>query len=93
MFGKPDDSTIIEAIEQRLTLTFRYHGEQRHVEPHTFGRDTQGHKALSAYQINKGWRLFHAAEIRGIETGAAFSGTRPGYARGDSRMGTIYAQL
>ena len=93
MFGRPDDELIISAIEQRLTITFRYHGEHRRVEPHTFGRDGKGHKALSAYQVNKGWRLFHVAEMREVQTGAPFSGTRPGYVRGDSRMDTIYVQL
>lgn len=63
------------------------------VEPHTFGRDSNGHKALSAYQINKGWRFFHLSDMKSVETGQAFLGTRPGYTRGDSRMTHIWAEL
>lgn len=93
MFGRPDDDLIISAIEKRLILTFFYHREMREVEPHTFGRDSNDHKALSAYQINKGWRLFHLAEMRDVQTGPAFQSARRGYVRGDSRMKVIYAQL
>ena len=87
------DQQIIDAIDGHKTLSFRYHGEARLVEPHTFGQDSQGHKSLSAFQINKGWRLFHLAEIQGLQTGEAFPGSRPGYTRLDSRMQRIYAEL
>ena len=87
------DQIIIDAIRHHRTLTFVYHGEHRTVEPHTFGRDTKGHKALSAYQINKGWRLFHLMEMMGLQAGGGFHGTRPEYVRGDSRMEQIFAEL
>ena len=87
------DQLIIDAIEQRRTLKFRYHNEVRLAEPHTFGRDKNEHKALSAYQINKGWRFFHLADMREVTTGDHFPAARPGYVRFDSRMEHIWAQL
>lgn len=87
------DQVIIDAIEQRKTLRFMYHREDRVVEPHTFGRDKNEHKALSAYQINKGWRFFHLEDMRDVTIGDQFHAARHGYARFDSRMEHIWAQL
>lgn len=87
------DRIIIDAINNQLTLSFFYDGEHRTVEPHCYGNDTKGHDALRAYQINKGWRLFHVDEMGPVQTGAAFSGPRPKYKRNDSVMDRVYAQL
>ena len=85
---------IIDAINTRMTLTFFYNGESREVEPHCYGLDNNGHEALRAFQINKGWRMFHVSEIAGLRGGGRhFSGPRPGYAPGDSHMAQIFAQI
>ncbi len=38
--------TILTAVKEQRTLTFTYHGERRHVEPHCYGRDKKGHDAV-----------------------------------------------
>lgn len=85
--------TIINAIQQQQTLSFRYHNEMRLVEPHCYGSDKDGDASLRAYQIGKGWRMFHLADIEAIQIGKSFAEPRPGYKRNDSAMAVIYAQL
>lgn len=85
---------IVGAIKQCRLLAFVYHGERRTVESHCYGIDTKGHEALRAWQINKGWRLFHVAEMASLsDTGEAFSGPRPGYNPDDKQMDRIIACL
>lgn len=88
------NQTLITAIRDMQTVSFSYHGEIRTVEPHCYGLDTKGHDALRAYQINKGWRMFHFSDIVGLSLdGEAFQNTRQGYSRGDKGMDQIYAQI
>ncbi|GGD47872.1 hypothetical protein [Sinisalibacter lacisalsi] len=89
------NQTIIDAINERRTLTFFYHGERRVVEPHCYGEDTKGHDALRAYQLGgKGWRFFHVRDMEGgLSLGSVFPRARPDYKRNDEMMDRIYAQL
>ncbi|WVX49402.1 hypothetical protein ROLI_024960 [Roseobacter fucihabitans] len=84
---------IIDAINNTQTLSFYYDDESRTVEPHCYGCDTQGHEALRAYQINKGWRLFHLAEMGPIQIGPSFTAPRPQYNPNDKHLARIYARL
>jgi len=90
--------TIIEAVNKRNLLEFRYDGHLILVEPHTFGVSTIGNDTLSAYQVegtsDKGdvpdWKLFTISRITDLKKfDKTFSGTR----KGDSRMTNIYAEL
>ena len=45
---------IAAAIQARRLLHFTYDGFRRTVEPHTYGTDRKGHKALRAYQVGGG---------------------------------------
>jgi predicted DNA-binding transcriptional regulator YafY len=85
---------IVGAIENQTHLSFSYDGESRTVEPHCYGIDTKGHEALRAWQVNKGWRLFHVSEMGTLsDTGRAFTGARPGYNPNDKHMVRIIARL
>lgn len=93
---------IAAAIRARQLLTFTYDGFSRTVEPHTYGIDKKGHKALRAYQVSGGsesgefvgWKLFHVSEMRGVSVSQqTFAGPRPKYTRGDAAFSTIYAEL
>ena len=93
---------IAAAIQARRLLTFTYDGFRRTVEPHTYGTDRKGHKALRAYQVGGGsesgefvgWKLFHVHEMHGISAAPqAFQGPRPNYKRGDQAFARIEAQL
>ncbi len=93
---------ISQAIAGRKLVTFSYDGYSRTVEPHTYGIDGKGHKAVRAYQVAggsssgeyRGWKLFHVSDMRGLTALAeTFSSARPGYKRGDTAFSTIYAQL
>lgn len=93
---------ITTAIQNKHLLSFFYDGYQRIVEPHTYGIDTKGHKALRAYQVSggsesgqrTGWKLFHVNDIRSLSVlTEQFSCPRPKYKRGDTAFSTIYAEL
>lgn len=47
---------IAEAIRTQHLLTFNYDGYMRTVEPHTYGTDRKGNRALRAYQVGGCWR-------------------------------------
>jgi hypothetical protein len=94
--------TLATAIQGRNLLFFIYGGFRRIVEPHTFGMDAKGHKALRAYQVGGGsesgeyigWKQFHASEMYDVTLQAqTFAGPRPGFKRGDKAFASITAQL
>lgn len=96
------EDLIIEAIENQNELEFYYNGHYRKVEPHTYGVSTRGNDTLSAYQTDgtsdrgevPDWKQFTVSKIEDLRVlDSTFSGTRPGYTRGDSRMTEIYAEL
>lgn len=93
---------ICNAIKNNRRLRFLYDGYARVVEPHTYGVDTKGHKALRAYQVSggsdsgehSGWKLFHAQDMHGVQTlEDGFLNPRPGYKREDSAFSRIECQL
>lgn len=84
---------IINAILRMNRLSFTYGGELRLVEPHCYGRDTNGHNALRAWQPGKGWRMFHEDEMIGLQVKEAFAAPQPDYRREDKGMAKIFAQI
>lgn len=93
---------IIEAIENRKLLEFFYKDHYRVVEPHTFGVSSKGNDNLSGFQIDgtsesivvPDWGLFTIDKIVNLKIlNQTFEGTRPKYAKGDSRMIEIYKEL
>jgi hypothetical protein len=93
---------IVAAIEERRLIAFRYHGQERVVEPHIYGLDRHGHAALSGYQIRGGsesggglgWRMFHFAEMEELrELPRRFHRPRPGYNPDDDSFRRVYAKL
>lgn len=93
--------TIIAAINNRRTLSFRYDGYSRVVEPHAVGVSTAGSDVLRCFQTHGGhvkaahdWNNCLLSKIRDLTlTGESFTGERPGYKRGDKGMVHIYAEL
>lgn len=88
---------IAEAINEQQTLCFVYKGQERCVEPHTYGRTNYGYDAICAWQESGGsgvgYRLFKVDELTGLAKGGQFAGPRPNYTRCDSRFSSIYAEL
>lgn len=93
---------IIDAIENRNLLEFVYDGFHRIVEPHTVGISKTGKESLSAYQTRgdsaRGsvpcWGQFILSKIEDLKVlDDNFTGTQFGYAKVDSRMSRIYAEL
>jgi hypothetical protein len=88
---------ISEAIRDQRTLRFLYKNQWRHVEPHTYGRNSKGEDCVCAWQIvgasGDGYRLFLIQQMSALSQEDSFSGPRPGYHRGDQRFVQIYAEL
>ncbi len=93
---------IAEAIRTQHLLTFNYDGYMRTVEPHTYGTDRKGNRALRAYQVGGGsesgervgWKIFHERDMKGLAVlPHSFQGPRPGYNRVDQLFARIEAQL
>ena len=94
--------TISSAIQKKQLLSFRYHGDARTVEPHTYGVDLRGHRALCAFQVAGGsssgvyvgWKTFHIDEMENLlALPKTFSGPRDGYQCGDKAFKMIIAEL
>ena len=89
---------ISKAIAERRLIRFGYKGAVRTVEPHTYGRQTNGADALCGWQLSGGsgqeFRLFRCDEIEMLHLmDGNFHDARPGYRRGDSRFVVTYAAL
>ena len=93
---------IAEAIRTQHLLTFNYDGYMRTVEPHTYGTDRKGNRALRAYQVGGGsesgervgWKIFHERDMKGLAVlPHSFQEPRPGYNRVDQLFARIEAQL
>lgn len=92
---------IIEAIINKLVLSFSYDGIARVVEPHAIGISRAGNVVLRCYQTHGGhitpgheWDFCKLQKIVGIKTtGEVFQSARSGYKRGDPHMTQIFAQL
>ena len=92
------NQTIINAIQERLLLTFNYKGKTRVVEPHTYGVQHNGNESLSAWQLSGGsgedFRLYILSEMTAIvPQGEPFEDERPAYQKGDRRYSRIFAEL
>jgi hypothetical protein len=83
-------------------MSFRYHGAARTVEPHTYGVDLRGHRALCAFQVGGGstsgvgvgWKTFHIDEMENLVVlPKTFRGVREGYQCGDKNFKMIIAEL
>jgi len=92
---------ICDAIRNRHVLELNYHGHSRTVEPHAHGLSLAGNEVMRCYQTGgtsstkvPDWKLMVVDEIRLlVDTGICFSGTRPGYAKGDKGMSKIFCEL
>ena len=95
-------SDICSAIEDLKLISFSYHGYSRVVEPHTYGEDKKGHRALRAFQVQGGsksgrvpdWKPFHRDKMHGVTVlQETFAGQRDGYRKGDPFFSTILCEL
>ncbi len=92
---------ICLAINSRYFLEFDYDGLPREVEPHAHGISLTGKEVVRGFQTGGrsssgplGWRLWDVAKMKSLSVSqSTFSGTRPGYVRGDSHMQRIHCQL
>jgi len=93
---------FISAIENKEVVSFVYNGEQRTVEPQTYGVTTTGNRVLRARQIGGGSRsgqsqiakLFDLKKISALrKTGVHFEKALPEHNPNDSAMAEIFASL
>ncbi len=96
------DPALARAIQNRRVLTFHYDGRPRVVEPHAYGRTSDGVPVLHGFQIGgesasgglPGWRTFRAADITGLTIKEeTFPGPRTGHVEGRPRLDPVWAEL
>jgi hypothetical protein len=95
------NSTIIEAIKNKKILELRYSGYSRQVEPHAYGRDSDGDELLRCYQTaggsvsgeRAGWKLLKVGDIYSLHLLNSQFNPRPNYKKGDKSMERIFAEL
>ena len=96
------NTDIISAITKRLVLRFVYNGEERIVEPQTYGISRAGREVLRARQVGGGSRsrqsriakLFDLEKISALKkTGDRFAEALPEHNPDDSAMVRIFASL
>ncbi len=96
------NNIIVEAILNKRLLNVTYNGATRHVVPHAYGLDKNGHGKLRVYQVDPtgvntehaGWRMFNEEAIEAITTSdEEFASPYLGYKRDDKTLATIFAQL
>jgi hypothetical protein len=99
---KGRNAVLVSAIKYKEVLSFFYEGEQRIVEPQTYGISTTGDPVLRARQIGGGSRsgqrrmakLFNVTKISALKkTGAHFEDALPEHNPDDSAMTRIFASL
>jgi hypothetical protein len=93
---------IIAAIRERRLLKFVYHGQERLVEPQTYGLSTTGGEVLRALQISGGSasgpsrlaKLFAVEKISKLRlTDETFAQALPAHNPADSAMTEVFATL
>jgi hypothetical protein len=94
---------IVAAIQGARVLRVRYDGGERLIEPHCYGRGSQGQELLRCFQAsghsNSGqpfaWKLFRVGEMQVVElTDEVFETPRTDYNPDDKVMkGGIFARL
>ena len=95
------DRQICGAIKFKNHLVFNYDGLPRVIEPHAHGTSSRGKEVVRGFQIGGqsssgplGWRLWDIAKMKSFRVSeSTFTGTRPGYVRGDSDMYPVHCQL
>jgi uncharacterized protein (DUF4415 family) len=95
--ASPLKSIIVDAISSKRTLSFKYHGTPRLVEPQSYGVGAKGTELLRGHQIKGGSQkepLFDVSKIEDlVSLDRRFSKPGPHYKRNDSAMKTMIAQL
>lgn len=68
------NAEIADTIASQRYLELRYHGYNRIVEPHAYGRDNAGYEILRCFQVSggsesgerTGWKLLKVTDIYSV---------------------------
>jgi len=94
------NTSIIDAINNKILIEFDYDGETRIVEPHCYGVTSKGNDAIRAYQVDgysssgkMGWKLYDLAKAYNLNVLGEEFETRDDYKKGDKGMTKIYCEI
>lgn len=102
MTDEPVDAVIRRAVARRQLLMFGYQGVVRVVEPHLYGRLSNGREALSAWMRpgwsrtdpQGGWRLYHTDALERVQAlPELFAGPRDDFNPDDPHFPEVYARV
>lgn len=96
-------TVFCDAIKNRKVLEIQYSdGLWRTIEPHTYGMNTAGHYAVSAFRTAKekhpiaepDWRMYLESDIQNVRaTTETFRGPRPGYSPAPKTFSQVICKL
>ena len=101
-WGNAMNQLLVDAINQKRTITIWYDGGDRVVEPHCYGEGSKGQQLLRCFQTGGyskrgepfAWKLMTATEIRDIRLdGPVFETPRTDYNPNDKAMRRLFARL
>jgi hypothetical protein len=88
---------IINAIENRLVLKFKYNKETtyRNVDVYVLGLNDKGEALIRAYELpSKGWKLFKVADMNDMTvTSTKLSGHKYGYSFPDKAFKKVVKKV
>lgn len=101
MYDSDTMDDIKQAIDQRYMLRISYGGEERTVEPYTYGVTSTGKEALRCFQVEggsasgneEGWKLFSIDKIDSIVILGKKFEIHDQYRMNDKVMREIYSQV
>lgn len=92
---------IVNAVQNKQLLLFKYDDLVRLVEPHAVGHNKKGDVVLRGFQTGGqsasgglGWKLFNMTKAEDLSVDyKTFEAPRDGYTKGDRAMSAILAEL
>jgi len=94
------NSSVTQAIKEQKIIELHYHNYRRTVEPHAYGRNSNGEEVLRCYQITGGsksgervgWKLLKIRDVFLLQVTSHCFIVRQDYKRGDSAMVFIFCE-
>lgn len=94
-------NVIVNAVQNKQRLLFKYDDLVRLVEPHAVGHNRKGEVVLRGFQTGGqsssgglGWKLFNMTKAQDLSVDyTTFDAPRDGYSKGDRAMADIIAEL
>lgn len=88
------NQVILSAILERRRIRFWYEEEFRTVEPHCYGRSSDGSQSLIGFQLgSNAWHWFHVQWMTRISAMSETFDPQPDYARDEHGLAVVFGEV